>query len=131
MTLKRALIAALMCVLTGMALYSAAYGQWPNIQHRATMLLICTALGILIFPFCEDAPLAQRIAVDGGLFAVAVVASLYVIWYYWDIMLRPSSLPDWNIWLGVVLIVVVLELARRTIGWAFAIRLRNLMSGLS
>lgn len=121
MTLKRALITAIMCVLTGIVLYSAAYGQWPNIQHRATVLLICTALGFLIFPFREGAPVWQRITVDGGLFAAAAAASVYMIWNYWDIMLRPSSLPDWNIWLGVALIVIVLELARRTIGWAFTI----------
>lgn len=121
MILKRATIAVLMCVLAGIALYGAGYGQWPNIQHRATVLLICIALGFLIFPFRKGAPLWQRLAVDGGMFSASAVTSFYVIWNYWDIMLRPAGLPEWNIWLGVVLIVIVLELARRTIGWAFAI----------
>ncbi len=119
--IKKYTVGALMLIVVAVVLYSAAFGQWPNIQHRAGIFSLCLAMGLILFPFRENASTATRIAVDGGLFLFGSGASLYVIWNYWDIMLRPGSLPKWDVWLGVALILVVMELARRSIGYAFAI----------
>ena len=119
--IRKYTISTLMMIVVAVVLYSAAYGQWPNIQQRAGIFAFCLAMGLILFPFRQDAPKGQRFVVDGLLFLLGGGASLYVIVNYWDIMLNPGSLPDWNIWFGVALILVVLELARRTIGYAFAV----------
>ena len=118
--IKKYTISTLMVIVAAVVLYSAAYGQWPNIQQRAGIFALCLAMGLILFPFRQDAPMGQRFAVDGLLFLLGGSASLYVIVNYWDIMLDPGSLPGWNVWFGVILILVVLELARRAVGYAFA-----------
>lgn len=112
----------IMVGLAGLVFYSALYGQLPNIQHRAVLLSMIAGLGVLAFPLRpEGLPVLFGRIVDAGLLAAALAATAYVTWNYWDIMLDPGTRRPEAVVLGLMLVVAILELARRTIGWTFAI----------
>lgn len=112
----------LMLCLTGLVFYAVLFGQFPNIQQRAGVLAFIAALAVIVFPLRAAAlPAALRRALDLGLLAAVLAAVGYVTWNYWDIMLNPGLPKTEALVLGAALVLCVLELARRTIGWTFAI----------
>ena len=108
--------------LCGLVFYATLYGQFPNIQHRAAILSLVLILGALAFPLHgTGVPRRLRRPLDLGLLAAGLAATVYVIWNYWDIMLTHGAPSTVELLLGLAIAVVVLEFARRTIGWTFAL----------
>ena len=100
--------------------YTAATGPFEGLIQRAIFLALVCALGLALYPL--GAGKSWRpvgLAVDLALCAVTTAACGYVIWNYETIM---TSLPwattlDKALTLGLV--VSVLELGRRTVGFIF------------
>lgn len=109
----------LAALLVGLTAYGALFGQLPNIQHRSIVLALVTLLAIVVVPGRGSWPIARGL--DAALLAVVLVAGAWVYWNYWDVMMNPVAHRPEAVILGLALAAAILELARRTIGWTFAI----------
>lgn len=116
--LRKALAAA----LSGFVIWTAAFGQFSSLVQRAAFVELVILLGLATYPLLAGSrwrPLG--IAIDGALAICATAACLTILRRADDIM---SSLPFAeisDIALTVILIVVILEVARRAIGLIFPV----------
>ena len=101
-------------------LYTGAFGALPNIQQRAPHVGLCLILALFLFPpgWRLD---GNRIAlaIDGLLVAVVLVTCGWVVIEYDRIMSIGFFPTAVDTWLGVALTLVLLEAARRVVGWFF------------
>ncbi len=108
--------------LLGLVFYSVYFGQLPNMQHRAIILSLVVFMGLLIFPFqAKGIPNSVARLFDFSLFAGALAACLYIAINYWDIVMDQGALRPEAVFLMSILVIAIMELSRRTIGWSFAI----------
>ena len=108
-------------LLSGFVIWTAVFGNLPNIQQRSVILCVVFAMGYLLYP--------TRISILGGaswvvdlvLFGATAAACLYVFVNYYELMMFPAAPTQVAVVLGVSLCVAVFELSRRTVGWSFGI----------
>lgn len=105
--------------LIGLTAWGAVFGQLPNIQHRAIILSLIAGLAVLLSP--SQAGRIWGRLLDIVMLLAILIASGWVYWNYWDVMMNPVANRPQAIVLGLALAAAILELSRRTIGWTFAI----------
>ena len=106
-------------------LYTGYAGPFPNLQQRAIHVGFALVLTFLVLP-----PLVKKRgerwdsffqALDLGFVALAVWCCAYVVVQYDWIMDHPAESTPFQLFLGVVAILLILEAGRRTIGLLFPI----------
>ncbi|UEM24720.1 TRAP transporter fused permease subunit (plasmid) [Skermanella mucosa] len=118
--MRRKAATALAVAVGAFILYTSAFGPYESLVQRAIFLALVVCLGLLVYPLGEGRRWRPAgIAVDLALAAVTVFACGYIVVNYADIM---SALPwatplDMALTAGLVL--TILELSRRAIGWVF------------
>ncbi|MFV0385950.1 TRAP transporter permease [Paracoccus sp. (in: a-proteobacteria)] len=116
-TVKRLVVAGLL----GFVIHGTLFGQLPNIQFRAIVLSAVIVLAILCHPAGGKRPGPVARLWDGALLLIGLAGCAYVAVNYWDIMFDQYALRPAGNLLGLGLILVVLELSRRTVGRAFGV----------
>ncbi len=110
-----ALVAATAVVMSLFHLYTAYYIVRPE-HLRATHVAFVLFLTFLIFPVSRR--FRHRVmAWDWALAALGVATAVYLIAGGDDFFDRSILPNDWDIFFGIVLVVLVLEAMRRTTGW--------------
>ena len=107
--------------------YTAGFGLLPETTHRGIHIACVLGLIFLVFPTFKTQLATPQpstlltplgIGLHDWLFAAAaVVSSLYVPWVFHDLQFRvgnPMTI-DWV--MGTVMILVLLEACRRSVGW--------------
>jgi TRAP transporter 4TM/12TM fusion protein len=124
----QAILAAAIVVLS-MALclfhfYSTYYGQAEVHTHRSTHLAFMVILAFLFFPFGRkdfSEPLGWPFAIDAVCIGIALGAQLYTL-VNLDRFVDPGySVTTADVVVGTLLILTVLEAARRTVGWGLTL----------
>ena len=125
------IIAALLLALSLFHYYTAGFGLLPETTHRGIHMAFVIGLIFLVFPMFRQRsatpPPASALAplgiswIDWVCAAAAVVTSLYVPWVFHDLQFRVGNplTIDWV--MGTILIVVLLEACRRSVGAALPI----------
>lgn len=121
MSNAKPLLSGIVLLLVGYVLYTLAFGALPNLQHRSLVLIGCVAMAVMAFPALRSTFAPAGRAIDLILFGVAAAAAVYVLVNYWDIMLIPGRPTTVEMLLGGGLILTILELSRRCLGWSFTI----------
>jgi TRAP transporter 4TM/12TM fusion protein len=116
----------LLFVLSCFHYYTAGFGLLRETTHRAVHLAFVLGLIFLVFaatgagnrmrPASILAPLGLPL-LDWLLAAGAVIAVLYIPWIFDELAYRVGNPSRLDVVMGTVLIVVVLEATRRTLGW--------------
>ena len=110
-----ALVATVAVVMSLFHLYTAYYIVRPE-HLRATHVAFVLFLTFLIFPVARR--FRHRVMIwDWALAALGVATAVYLIAGGDDFFDRSILPNDWDIFFGIVLIVLVLEAMRRTTGW--------------
>src|SRR5512134_1987801 len=110
-----ALVAVTAVVMSLFHLYTAYYIVRP-VHLRATHVAFVLFLTFLIFPVSRR--FRHRVmAWDWALAALGVATAVYLIAGGDDFFDRSILPNDWDIFFGIVLVVLVLEAMRRTTGW--------------
>ncbi|WP_020680250.1 TRAP transporter permease [Marinobacterium rhizophilum] len=107
---------ALVCFV----LFTSAFGELTSLIQRPVFLLLVILLGTLHFPLWRKSrlrPLGRLI--DLAMAAMALVACGYIIAKSDDIMTGLPMAQTLDLVLCWGLVVLLLELARRTVGWIF------------
>ncbi len=125
------LVAGLLLALSFFHYYTAGFGLLPETTHRGIHMAFVVGLIFLVFPMLRSG--ARRVGthslttplgiglIDWACAIAAVIASLYVPWVFHDLQFRVGNplTIDWV--MGTVLIVVLLEACRRSVGIALPI----------
>jgi TRAP transporter 4TM/12TM fusion protein len=125
------IVAGLLFALSCFHYYTAGFGLLPETTHRGIHLAFVLGLIFLVFAWrgTEDPKPAPASALrplgigllDWALCLAAVAASLYVPWVFHDLQFRVGNplTSDWV--MGTLLVVVLLEATRRSVGWPLPI----------
>src|SRR6188508_1636778 len=111
--------------------YTAGFGLLPETLHRGIHISCVLGLIFLVFSWSQkgnvSTPKASLLAplgisvIDWLCCVAAVVSSLYVPYVFHDLQFRVGN-PDPIDWImGTVMIVVLLEATRRSVGWPLPI----------
>ena len=116
-----AVVTLLALGLGAFQLYTAGVRPFNLFVQRGFHLMVVLLIAFLAFPFRKKKRVALDWVVDGVLMAAAAYIGLYLLVDLDGIIRRSGFLIQRDIITGVIAVLVVLEAARRTIGWAITI----------
>jgi TRAP transporter 4TM/12TM fusion protein len=103
-------------------LYTSGFGRFPALQQRSIHLAFALILTFFVYPF-------RKKGENGGFMVLNIIFSIgailscgnitFVIYYV--LYERAGAATTVDIWLGVLLIFLVLEMTRRIMGWTLPI----------
>ncbi|MDO5494515.1 MAG: TRAP transporter permease [bacterium] len=102
-------------------MYTAYFGAPPVLVHRSLHVAAILVLCFAIYPAFQRASRSRIAIYDYVLIAAAVATTLYMILNYADLVRRGGRPESMDVIMGVVLVVLVIEAARRVTGWALPI----------
>ncbi|PSC06344.1 C4-dicarboxylate ABC transporter permease [Alsobacter soli] len=132
------IVAGLLFALSCFHYYTAGFGLLPETTHRGVHMAF--VLGLIFLVFAGRARDQNRVAphawwrpggillVDWALAVAAAVASLYVPWIFQDLAFRVGNPNTTDVVMGTILIVVLLEATRRSVGIALPLIAVGLMA---
>jgi TRAP transporter 4TM/12TM fusion protein len=119
-SLRQRGITLLSALLSFFVLYTCATGPFESIIQRAIFLAILICLGVLYYPLWDKTRWRPAgIAIDAGMVLASLTACSYVIYNYDLIMTTLPMAKTRDIVMTALLCFVILEIARRAIGYIF------------
>ncbi|WP_277592594.1 TRAP transporter permease [Brucella melitensis] len=126
------IVGTLLIILSLFHYYTAGFGLLPEMIHRGIHLAFVLGLVFLVFPFSRkgyDEPAKPSLlrplgisVIDWGLAIVAVVAVIHVpLIPLDDLAFRVGNPTSTDVVLGSLLILILLEATRRSVGWPLPI----------
>jgi len=109
-------IAVISVVFISYHLYTARFGMPETIKHRALHVGFILALVWLYFPATSKSPKNRPSYIDIGLFIVTVVVTVYTIIARDAFLIRAGVATLDNYIFGGILILLILEACRRSVG---------------
>jgi len=98
-------------------LYTSFFGALPALQHRAIHLTFTLALLFLIHPSIRGRRRATFLPVDILLVLISIGLGLYIFTQYEYLSYRQGLPSVYDTWFGLLTTILVLESARRVVGW--------------
>ena len=102
--------------LAAFQLYTAFFGVLPAMQQRSLHLAFVLPLIFLLYPMFKGSPRNRPTVLDWTLAAASAVCTVYVYIMYEDIANRAGMYSQYELFLGVAMILLVFEAARRVLG---------------
>ncbi|RJQ57641.1 MAG: TRAP transporter fused permease subunit [Desulfobacteraceae bacterium] len=98
--------------------YTSGFGVFSTETNRGVYLLMTYLLCLLIYPAVKGRPKNRMLlCLDGLILILSVVCILYWIIEYPEYAAKRVGLPNqWDLFFGIVLIVISLEITRRAMG---------------
>ncbi len=104
-------------------LYTSGFGRFPALQQRSIHLALALILTFYIYPF-RNKPFSKRweqvINFFSSIGALICCGNIAFVVYY-VLYERAGAATDLDIVLGSILIILVLDMTRRIMGWALPI----------
>lgn len=110
-------IAVISIAFIGYHLYTARFGMPESIKHRSLHVGFILTLVWLYFPATLKSPKNRPSYIDLALVAVTVTVTVYTILARDAFLIRAGVASTANYWFGGILILLVLEACRRSVGW--------------
>ncbi|KUK57996.1 MAG: TRAP transporter, 4TM/12TM fusion protein [Synergistales bacterium 53_16] len=92
-----------------------------DIQLRALHIIMGLSVALLAFPFSQRAKGKGLSLIDYIQIGIIIAANVNVMAHALQIYMRPGSAGTLDLVLGVALILVILDAARRSVGWAIPV----------
>ncbi len=102
-------------------IYTAYFGVPFALLFRNIHWMLIASLIFLYFPAIKKSPRDKPTLIDIGCVLTSIVLGMYVILNYSAIAGRAGAPVTVDIVLGAILVVIVLEAGRRTVGWPIVI----------
>jgi TRAP transporter 4TM/12TM fusion protein len=102
-------------------LYTATFGVLDAHLQRAAHLSFGMALVYLLYPARKSWSRGKLHWLDGILAIVATAMPLYIIFNYQELVMRAGMLTSTDMVVGAIGILLVVEAARRVVGWPIVI----------
>ncbi|AKL94780.1 TRAP transporter, 4TM/12TM fusion protein [Clostridium aceticum] len=97
-------------------LYTAGFGTLLAMKQRTVHLLFVFILGFLLYPIRKRSNKTKVPFYDWIFTAGGVMVTSYIIFFYEDLVRRGGRLTDLDLFMGILAILLVLEVTRRSIG---------------
>src|SRR5690625_1052125 len=110
------IVITLSTLLSLFVLYYALYGNVIVMKQRAIVLMFSLVIGYLIFPVTKN-KLEKVPIYDLILVVLSVVVTMYTVINFEAFIMRIGKPITMDLIMGSIAILLILELARRTIGW--------------
>ena len=102
-------------------LYTAAFGLLPAMYQRAVHWMFMGSLVFLLYPATKSRP-KDKIDIWDWVFAGMIIAGCLNILLNWDAIAMREGMPiASDIYLGIMMVVLVIEGGRRAMGWPLPI----------
>ncbi len=98
-------------------LYTAAFGVLDAMLQRAVHLAFGFALIFLLYPARKSWSRKEMHWADVGFSILGVCATLYIVVFYHDLVLRAGMNNETDFMVGLLGVALVVEGARRVVGW--------------
>jgi len=102
-------------------IYTAYFGAPFALLFRNIHWMLIASLIFLYFPAIKKSPRDKPTIIDIGCVLICIALGMYVILNYSAIAGRAGAPAAADIVLGAILVVIVLEAGRRTVGWPIVI----------
>ncbi|MFC1592741.1 TRAP transporter permease [Candidatus Omnitrophota bacterium] len=101
-------------------LYTSGFGLLPDMQQRAAHVFFATALTFLMFSAVKRGKAEAKVPIwDLLLIGVVITSCVNVFIKYISMLVDPMQATNFTLFLGVAIIILVLETGRRVVGWVF------------
>lgn len=109
----------------GLSLYHLYVSTSPLLStypHRAVHVAVMLALVYLLYPMRKKSPRNRFTWLDGSLALLGLASGAYIIIFYTELVKRGTTLYNQvDLWFSIITILLVLEGARRVIGWGLPV----------
>ncbi|WP_367566753.1 TRAP transporter permease [Lacrimispora sp.] len=103
-------------------LYTAAFGPPLTLKHRSLHVAMMLALTFIMYPFSGKSKSKKTIAwYDWGLAALSLTAPIYIWTQFTGVVERAGNPNQMDLIMATLLVILVLEAARRCGGWALPV----------
>ena len=110
------IVIILSTLLSLFVLYYALYGNVIVMKQRAIVLMFSLVIGYLIYPISKNK--MEKIPIyDLVLVVLSIVVTMYTVMNFEAFITRIGKPTTTDLIMGTIAILLILELARRTIGW--------------
>ncbi|NLL17902.1 MAG: C4-dicarboxylate ABC transporter permease, partial [Clostridia bacterium] len=107
--------------LTAFHLYTAGISMFGAWLQRDIHLVFILVLAFLIFPLRKSGRQDHLTVIDAVFILAAIASGLYILIFYQDIVMRAGAYTNTDIFFGIILIIALLEAARRATGWVMVL----------
>jgi TRAP transporter 4TM/12TM fusion protein len=98
-------------------IYAMATLSMQELRLLALFLAFSLAVAFVLYPLNPNKPrFLPLVIIDLILAALSFSFALYIYFDYWNFIFRVGSPTNWDLFLGIVCIVVILEATRRVVG---------------
>ncbi|UIZ91532.1 TRAP transporter permease [Corynebacterium sp. CNCTC7651] len=102
-------------------MWTAYFGTPPVLVHRSIHVAMMLTLGFALYPPVRKASRTKIPFYDIILIALSIATAVYVYVNYDDIVRRAGVPEMWDVIMAGILVLLVLEAARRISGWALPV----------
>ncbi|VEF46622.1 TRAP type transporter protein [Bacillus freudenreichii] len=114
------LIAVIAIAMSVLHLYTSGFGIFSAWKQRSITICFALLLIPLLFPLKKQGQKIHRLA-DYVYFAASLITVGYIFFSFPEIQFREGTPTQSDIIFGTILVLLVLEGTRRTVGWAMTI----------
>ncbi len=114
-------ISAILIVFTLFQLYTSIFGMFDAMLQRSVHLAFGLSLVYLLYPSRKSFSREKMHPIDLTLAVISAASFMYVFVNYRDLVMRAGRVTTIDMFVGVIAIILVLEAARRVIGWPMVI----------
>ena len=119
-TLKRpfsAVAAAIAVLFALFQLYTAFAGAFPDLIQRSIHIGFAIVLAFLLYSASNRSPRERPSVFDLLVMIMGVAVCAHAAYNYDRIMMNPGISNEWDLVLGIIAVVIVLEMTRRILSW--------------
>ena len=103
-------------------IYALATMALQDLQLLSLFLAFSLAVGFVHYPLNPKRPgFLPLLVVDLILAALGFSFAIYIYFDYWEFIFRVGEPTGWDMFFGIVSIVLIFELTRRVVGWPLLI----------
>ena len=110
-----------MALLSILVLYWAVDVTFDMMVKRSLYLMLVLMLCTITYPFSRGINKRFSLYIDYGIMLFILAGSFYIMYHPYDRFARLSSLNPLDIFLGIAMIIIGLDIGRRVIGWSLTL----------
>ena len=108
---------AIALLFSAFQLFTAYAGAFPDLIQRSTHMAFAIVLGFLMYSATSKSPRSRPSVVDLLCMIMGLLVCVYAALNYDRIMMNPGISNRWDLVLGIIATILVLEVTRRILNW--------------
>ncbi len=111
-------INAALAFISILVMYWTVNTTFDIVIKRSLYLMMIFIMCAIIFPFSKKSSLVKMSVIDIVIIIMSICGSLYIMYDPYVRFMRLSLLNHYDIFFGIIMIIIGLDIGRRVIGWS-------------